>query len=215
MSIAEYTLAHHDIKGQKWGVRRFQNADGTLTVQGRKRYNKAAYKEIRNRYALGRSLSEGKLASEMIDRIRPSYNKMKNSIEKAEKNPNDKKALDEAKKNTADYKKELSDNVKAFLGQYGSKNLTAAQTYSSYTRSQVDKYLKNKEGHAPTGGERLLQINSPVYNAISTSLYGTVLSYEGYKLQSPKLYNAAMTTAVLSAAYGASKFVDPRYKDAK
>ena len=31
-------LAHHGIKGQKWGVRRFQNADGTLTAKGRKRY---------------------------------------------------------------------------------------------------------------------------------------------------------------------------------
>lgn len=33
----EYTLAHHGIKGQKWGVRRFQNADGTLTPEGKRR----------------------------------------------------------------------------------------------------------------------------------------------------------------------------------
>lgn len=32
-------LAHHGIKGQKWGVRRFQNEDGTLTDVGKKRYN--------------------------------------------------------------------------------------------------------------------------------------------------------------------------------
>ena len=31
-------LRHHGIKGQKWGVRRFQNADGSLTADGRKRY---------------------------------------------------------------------------------------------------------------------------------------------------------------------------------
>ena len=31
-------LRHHGIKGQKWGIRRFQNADGSLTSAGRKRY---------------------------------------------------------------------------------------------------------------------------------------------------------------------------------
>lgn len=34
----EYVLAHHGIKGQRWGVRRFQNEDGTLTAAGRKKY---------------------------------------------------------------------------------------------------------------------------------------------------------------------------------
>lgn len=32
------SLSHHGIKGQKWGVRRFQNKDGTLTAKGKKRY---------------------------------------------------------------------------------------------------------------------------------------------------------------------------------
>ena len=31
-------LAHHGIKGQKWGIRRYQNEDGTLTAEGRKHY---------------------------------------------------------------------------------------------------------------------------------------------------------------------------------
>lgn len=35
-------LYHHGIIGQKWGIRRFQNKDGTLTDAGRERYNKFA-----------------------------------------------------------------------------------------------------------------------------------------------------------------------------
>lgn len=40
----EVYLAHRGVKGQKWGVQRYQNADGTLTDAGQKRYMKKAEK---------------------------------------------------------------------------------------------------------------------------------------------------------------------------
>lgn len=38
MTYEQNYLAHFGIKGQKWGVRRFQNEDGTLTNAGKQRY---------------------------------------------------------------------------------------------------------------------------------------------------------------------------------
>lgn len=38
--MAYNELYHWGIKGQKWGVRRYRNEDGTLTEAGKKRYSK-------------------------------------------------------------------------------------------------------------------------------------------------------------------------------
>jgi hypothetical protein len=34
----EYSLNHSGIKGMRWGIRRYQNKDGSLTALGRRRY---------------------------------------------------------------------------------------------------------------------------------------------------------------------------------
>ena len=32
-------IAHHGILGQRWGIRRYQNKDGSLTAAGRKHWD--------------------------------------------------------------------------------------------------------------------------------------------------------------------------------
>lgn len=47
-------LQHHGILGMKWGVRRYQNKDGTLTSAGKKRYGYAEKVEERNQKAVAK-----------------------------------------------------------------------------------------------------------------------------------------------------------------
>lgn len=64
-------LAHHGILGQKWGVRRYQNSDGTLTAAGKKRYGKMVekanykrFKDIREKGFRDASVGKNKRALE-------------------------------------------------------------------------------------------------------------------------------------------------------
>ncbi len=55
MNQYQAELYHHGIKGQKWGIRRFQNPDGSLTSAGQKRYSKLYKSEMRK---LGEDLAK-------------------------------------------------------------------------------------------------------------------------------------------------------------
>lgn len=56
-SYYEYYLAHHGIKGQKWGVRRYQNTDGSLTAVGKKRYAQTADGSYRTTKAINKVIA--------------------------------------------------------------------------------------------------------------------------------------------------------------
>lgn len=56
-------LAHHGIKGQHWGVRRFQNSDGSLTPKGKKRYLKEVERDMTQHFKSNISSEAAKVSS--------------------------------------------------------------------------------------------------------------------------------------------------------
>lgn len=113
-NVSSEELMHHGIKGQKWGVRRYQNLDGTLTALGKKR--KGSVEEANEHF------------DKMIKRnggIKDGYQEIKNPIGTirnimSKNNVKPVELSDIAKKTYSQFKKNNSsavDKAKRFLEQ--------------------------------------------------------------------------------------------------
>jgi hypothetical protein len=77
-------LFHHGIKGMKWGIRRYQNYDGSYTQEGVRRYGvakekydtaKSKYKSVKESYKSGESTkAEVKKAKNDLKKSKKSMN---------------------------------------------------------------------------------------------------------------------------------------------
>ena len=89
-------LYHHGIKGQKWGIRRYQNPDGSLTAEGEARYgehgtatarerarflNKLDQQKAHSRARMG-ELSKAALNSKSAQEKVQQYSKLNSSTDK-------------------------------------------------------------------------------------------------------------------------------------
>ncbi|MBO7451256.1 MAG: hypothetical protein J6U54_12910 [Clostridiales bacterium] len=144
--LAQTTLQHHGIMGQKWGVRRYQNADGSLTDAGRKRYMRTDKRLIENQrvktvqsgYNERRSMKQAK---KYLERVRKAEEKGKltqKKLSKAEmKLSVASQMLLDYMENHEEYKKMVSDAKE----KYGDKQIKDI----NYKSFKIDKDGRRKE----------------------------------------------------------------------
>lgn len=86
------TLSHHGILGQKWGVRRYQNKDGSLTSAGKKleplekRVGKSEFKESHDDYKKAHQKKEVRTMSDAELRTRINRLQMEQQYSKLNTN---------------------------------------------------------------------------------------------------------------------------------
>ena len=132
-------LAHHGIKGQKWGIRRFQNPDGTLTNYGKQRYAKAL------------SNSDKRLSTEH-DEYRKKVNKTgkvsfadrKGIYKEQIKNSKIRKEVYETSKECSEILKKVRKIREKFLDEASSKQDRDKAFNELYDLSHVFKKAANK-----------------------------------------------------------------------
>ncbi len=101
-------LYHHGIKGQKWGVRKYQEADGSLTEEGRRHYGVGNARVGSIRYDLKRQKAYEKL-SKRERAAEAHYNVLANKKNRAKYEDRTKEAYDNWIKENDILKKSLKD----------------------------------------------------------------------------------------------------------
>lgn len=184
-------IEHFGIKGQKWGHRRYQNSDGSLTPAGRDHYNvgaarisareEANYKLGKHRYALGKKIVKNnseinRLKEEYEYSTNPkdsaSYAKRINSLSKANSKYGKRiKAIEEEMEgNEALIRMELKSLKTAASKDSIASGIDYAKRYAQYLDTNELYELGNRQRLLNQMSEAQNEADSIAYNAKKAQL---------------------------------------------
>ena len=186
-------LSHHGVKGQKWGVRRWQNSDGTFNEAGKKRYfgngGGENYKPVRSaggnaRRALakvydvnekyyskrGNSMmaNANKQAKERMLKKADEADKEKNNRRLANKERKDTKKIDRINKRLDSYQRDI-DSYNSQIMKSREKNRSKLEKKSKKASEKVSDFDRGTK-YVKAGQDRVNKVVSDYREAKITAV---------------------------------------------
>ena len=149
-------LEHHGILGMKWGVRRFQNPDGSLTPEGRARYGDVLTKKQMKNYIREYNLRTGsnkeinkntvfKTPNGMYDykgrKLRNANVEVENPTEEkktsSESKPSDKKRMTDDELRAANERMRLEEEYLKHVANLNPKKVSFGQQFTNNLKNEL------------------------------------------------------------------------------
>lgn len=158
-------LYHHGILGMKWGVRRYQNPDGSLTAAGKKRYGANTIETIGSAKGLQRRMND-------VDQAM-AFNKRKHAEGHSQATGYERKAQAEAEKRWTNQKKLRKYNNEVLKG---STKMHQAESQLKKGEKEIEMYKRMVKEKGYTLKSKEVQRSVVKGSDVLASVGGSILS---------------------------------------
>lgn len=157
VDVNDNELAHHGIKGMKWGIRKYQNSDGSLTAAGRKRYAK-----LKQREGKAKLKAKRKAAKAAVKAAKKAEKKAEKDAEKA---------------------KEAELKAIATMKKKGAGQLTDAELATAIKRLETEKRYRDLNPEAVSTGRMFVnEVVMPAAKEAGKTLLKDFITKQGKNL---------------------------------